>query len=201
MNNIYLIANSFSRFYSELCAGRRGDSSSLCSRCGYPMDRDDKPVFFWDKYFCDASRSIDEGHDIYWAEFSMLATQHGADLLASTGLPLTFTPAKFFTQEELRSSELETLDIHMPLTLVEPTHYIDMINDTLKTCEVCGKIEDAVWKLNGLFVHRVDTELFDVFRFKQNRGSPTFVTEQGKSKLGKLQLRGLAFYKAGTVVD
>jgi hypothetical protein len=40
-----------------------------------------------------------------------------------------------------------------------------------------------------------------VFRILENRGSPTFVTERGRAQLEELGLRGVGFYKAGTVID
>jgi hypothetical protein len=117
---------------------------------------------FCGKDFCDASRSIAEEHDIYWAEFSMLATQHGADLLASTGLPLSFTTANFFTQEELRSSELETLDIHMPLTLVEPTCCIDMKEALRRLLRNKGNANSANCSFGGSHFIKRDLSLIKI---------------------------------------
>jgi hypothetical protein len=76
---------------------------------------------------------------------------------------------------------------------------INVASIDMPTCKECGKFANTAWQLSRLKVRRTDGEIPAVFRLNQNRGEPTFVTEEAKIILEGTNLPGVKFFKAGSI--
>jgi hypothetical protein len=200
MNNVYLLANSFDRFHSEL--GGCNKPSKICEGCGYPIiDTSAPSCFFWDKKFGFSTRSIKEGNAVFWAEFSMLATSFGVDILQSLKLPISVKDAKCLSGiDAFKRYEIEAEDIAIPLFSIKPSCSVDIASTNLRICESCGKFADHAWRINGLNISREALQQGELFMLNQNRGSQVFATEEIKKCIDESGIKGIGFYKAGRIL-
>jgi hypothetical protein len=200
MNSIYLLANSFDRFHSEL--GICSKASKTCKECGYPIFNATESVsFYWDKMFGDVGRSIREEHEVFWAEFSMLVTSRCAGILDSLRLPITIENGICLSQVEAQKRfEIESENITLPLFWIKPYLLINLKPEKFRICALCDGFADSAWKINGLNVPGEALSQHGLFGLKQNRGHQIFVTEETKRRLLESRIRGFGFFKAGTVV-
>ncbi len=200
MNNVYLLANSFDRFHSEL--GGCNEPSKICHGCGYPIIDTSAPAcFFWDKKFGFSTRSIKEGNAVFWADFSMLATSFGVDILQSLKLPVSVEDAKCLSGiDALKRYEIEAEDIAIPLFSITPSCSVDIASTTLRICESCGKFADHALRINGLSISRDALKQGELFMLNQNRGTQIFATEEIKKCIDESGIKGIGFYKAGSIL-
>jgi hypothetical protein len=200
MNNVYLLANSFDRFHSDL--GGCNEPSKICQGCGYPIiDKSAHGCFFWDKKFGFSARSIKVGNDVFWAEFSMLATSLGVDILQSLKLPISVGDAKCLSGiDAFNRYKIEAEDIAIPLSSITPSRSIDIASTTLRICELCGKFADHAWRINGLSISREALKQGELFMLNQNRGIQIFATERIKKRIDESGIKGIGFYKAGSIL-
>jgi hypothetical protein len=113
-----------------------------------------------------------------------------------------FRETKQITAEETRSRyNIETDNYEIPLLWVRPNSSVDLAENDLRVCDECGKLANAAWKLTGLKVLRRHADPLGVFNINQNRGAPSFATEEARRKLEATNIRGIKFYKAGMLVD
>lgn len=200
MSSIYLLANSFDRFHSEL--GIYSKASKPCKDCGYPIfNATESLSFFWDKRFGDVEISMREEHEVFWAEFSMLVTSRCADILRSLRIPITIENATCLSQvEALKRLEIESENINLPLFWVKPNLLIKLNPEKFGICTLCDGFAGSAWKINGLNVPSEVLSQHGLFGVKHNRGHQIFVTEETKRRLLESQIRGFGFYKAGAII-
>lgn len=200
MTNVYLMANPFNRFHSELAVCHT--PSTVCTKCNYPVRCDESQLTcFWDIVYGARERALAAEHSVYWGEFSMATTLKTAEVLESLKLPFVVREMKRPTAKEIRNRyNIETDDFQLMLRWVKPSCSIDLVANDLLICDECGKIADAAWKLTGLKVLRHVAEPLGVFTVNQNRGVPPFATEEAKMKIEASSIRGIKFYKAGRLV-
>ena len=200
MNNVYLLANSFDRFHSEL--GGCNEPSKICQGCGYPIIDTSAPgCFIWDQKFGFSTRSIKEGNSVFWAEFSMLATSFGVDVLQSLKLPISVEDARCLIGiDAFKRYKIEAEDIAIPLFSIMPIRSIDIASTTLRICESCGKFADHALRINGLSISREALKQGELFMLNQNRGTQIFATEEIKKCIDESGIKGIGFYKAGSIL-
>jgi hypothetical protein len=203
MSRLYLIANSYGRFHSELGIAGEGFSSPSCEACAYPVTSPPAILkYFWDTGFGSPDRAIRNQHDIFWCEFAILASAATVDRALSADVSIEAVPADCVASDEAASRYgIRKHHYDLPLMWLRPLIKIDVAGTRYPICRKCGKFGDEAWRVTRLEVRRRDLPRHGVFQITQNRGFPSFVTEEGRNAIVQTGLRGVSFYPAGRVID
>lgn len=177
-----------------------------CDVCAVNMNELVSPLlYYWDEEFGTPQLSMDLGHDCFWGELRLMATDNGRAVLENLGLPFEFSATK---PVKTRLVRRELIIEYMPppeneLHWARPTVLADADPEESKNelCIKCGMFITQVRQLTRLRIPKSDATSRGLFSVRQNRGGPIFVTEDTKAMLCKSGLAGIGFYPAGRIVD
>lgn len=201
MGKIWLLGNPYDRFHSELGVVSDGITRPPCDVCGYPLGEPRGFDCFWDTGLGAPDRAIGDWHDVFWCEFAMLAAAASVDRVKEADMAVRVVPARCMAGDEAATRfGIPKKDFALELAWLEPLQAIDVSDVRFPTCRQCGKFADEAWRLTRLEVRRGVLPEHGIFRLNQNRGFPSFITDEGKTSLLRTGLRGIGFHPAGRVV-
>lgn len=206
MNKLFLLAHPFERFKQDyftrvLSLPRR----HMCLECKREFEETPEEIniaYYWDTEFGRPEESFDAGHHCFWGEFRMIVSCLGRERLSRMEELFVFNEAKEIPCEEIPVFNHSRKDELAPYFWVRPriTLEVDRVENKIEICSSCNRFRDSPQQVTRIRIPKNFGANARCFSIKENRAFAMFVTEEFRHELESMDLKGIGFYPAGSLV-
>lgn len=206
MNKLFLLAHPFKRFRQDFFTrvlsvpGRH-----MCLECRREFEDAPEAIevaYYWDTEFERPEESFDAGHHCFWGGFRMIVSGLGRERLSRVEELFVFSEATEIPCEEIPVFNHSRKDELAPYFWVRPriTLDVDRVENKIELCNGCGKFRDSPQQVTRIRIPKNSGANARCFSIMENRAFAMFVTEELRLELESIDLKGIGFYPAGSLV-
>jgi hypothetical protein len=206
MNKLFLLAHPFKRFRADFFSRfLKVPGRHMCPECRREFEDAPEAIeiaYYWDTEFEQPEESFDAGHLCFWGGFRMIVACECRDLLTQMDELFVFSEAKEIPCDEIPVFKHSRKDELAPYFWVRPriTLEVDRVENKIEICSSCNRFRDSPQQVTRIRIPKNSGANARCFSIKENRGFAMFVTEEFRLELESLDLKGIGFYPAGSLV-